>query len=333
MQRLSTVCFRYATLEKEETCRGFSMAKPWDEAMKKVVTASPQAFIDWLYPGGRFIELVNTELPKRTEEPLHSDNCLAMELDGQPCVALLEFQSTQDPEMPERLLEYALRITRHDPQRRPVYSCVIYVRPVGDVQQPPLVWEYPNGREILRYHYGSIELATLDPALFLEANQAGLLPLLPLTRGGASRKMAETMFSRIQAAGKTELIPIGSLLASLAFGRENSVEQDWLTRKVSEMYDILQETPVYQFLTKEAREEGRQEGREEGRQEGLETLRQVIVDIVRKRFPKIVRLARKQVAVVDDPVQLRQLAVDISVAQNAAEVTQLLLAIDEEEGE
>ena len=96
------------------------------------------------------------------------------------------------------------------------------------------------------------------------------------------------------------------------------------------MYDILQETPVYQFLTKEAREEGLQEGREEG---GREALRQVVVDIVRKRFPKIVRLAKKQVAVVDDPAQLRQLAVDISVAQSVEEVTQHLLAIDEEEGE
>jgi predicted transposase YdaD len=103
------------------------------------------------------------------------------------------------------------------------------------------------------------------------------------------------------------------------------------------MYDILQETPVYKFMTKEAREEGLQEGLEKGRQEareeGCETFRQAIVEIVRKRFPKIVRLARKQVAVVDDPVRLRQLVVDISVAQNAAEVTQLLLAIDEEEGE
>ena len=161
-----------------------------------------------------------------------------------------------------------------------------------------------------------------------------MLPLLPLTKGGASRTMAETMFSRIQSTGKTELIPIGSLLASLAFGIENTAEQNWLTRKVSEMYDILQETPVYQFLTKEAREEGRQEGREEGRQEGgREALQQAIVEIVRKRFPKIVRLTRKQVAVVDDPVRLRKLVVDISVAQSVEEVTQLLLAIDEEEGE
>ena len=313
------------------------MAKPWDEAMKKVVAASPQAFVDWLFPGGRFIELVTTELPKKTEEPLRSDNCLAMELDGQPCIAHLEFQSTQDSEMPERLLEYALRITRHDPQRRPVYSCVIYVRPLGEVQQPPLVWEYPNGREILRYHYGSIELAKLDPEMFLETHQAGLLPLLPLTKGGANRTMAETMFSKIQAAERTELIPIGTLLASLAFGTENTAEQNWLTRKVSEMYDILQETPVYKFMTKEAREEGLQEGlemgRQEGRQEGLETLRQAIVEIVRKRFPKMVRLARKQVAVVDDPIRLRKLVVDISVAQSEEEVTQHLLAIDEEEGE
>ena|SRR5579864_6544463 len=103
------------------------------------------------------------------------------------------------------------------------------------------------------------------------------------------------------------------------------------------MYDILQETPVYKFMTKEAREEGLQEGLEKGRQEareeGCETFRQAIVEIVRKRFPKIVRLARKQVAVVDDPEQLRQLVVDISVAQSVEEVTQHLLAIDEEESE
>ena len=99
------------------------------------------------------------------------------------------------------------------------------------------------------------------------------------------------------------------------------------------MYDILQVTPVYKFMTKEACEEGLEKGRQEEREEGRETLRQVVVDIVRKRFPKIVQLAKKQVAVVDDPAQLRQLAVDISVAQSVEEVTQHLLAIDEEEGE
>ncbi len=313
------------------------MAKPWDEAMKRVVAASPQAFVDWLFPGGQFIELVTTELPKQTEEPLRSDNCLAMELEGKPCIVHLEIQSTADSEMPERLLEYGLRIIRNDPQHRSVYSCVIYVRKVNNVPQPPLVWEYPNGFENLRYHYGSIELAALEPEVILETRQTGLLPLLPLTKGGASRSTAQTMFSGLQSAGRTDLIPIGSLLASLAFGNENPAEQDWLTRRISDMYDILQETPVYQFMTKEAREEGLQEGLEKGfekgREEGLEALRLAIVNIVREKFPKIVRLARKQVAVVDDLATLGQLVVKMSLVQTPTEAKQLLLALDEDEEE
>lgn len=96
------------------------------------------------------------------------------------------------------------------------------------------------------------------------------------------------------------------------------------------MYDILQETPIYQFLTKDAREAGLQEGLQKGREEAL---RQAIVDIVRERFPKLVRLAKKQVAVVDDPALLRQLVVKISVAQTVEEAKQHLLAVDEEEAE
>lgn len=107
------------------------------------------------------------------------------------------------------------------------------------------------------------------------------------------------------------------------------------------MYDILQETPVYQVMTKAAREEGLQEGLEKGlekgvekgREDGLKAFRETIVDMMRKRFPKIVRLARKQVAFVDDLTVLGQLVVQLSVAQTAAEAKQLLLAVDEDEEE
>src|SRR5579863_7850207 len=100
------------------------------------------------------------------------------------------------------------------------------------------------------------------------------------------------MLEELQAANRMDLIPLGTLLASLAFGLENTIEQAWLIRKVNEMYDTLQETPVYKFLTKDARQEGLEKGLQEGRQEGFEkgreeALRQAVVDIVRKRFPKL----------------------------------------------
>src|SRR2546426_11395128 len=106
------------------------MAKPWDDAMKQAVGASPEDFVAWLMHGATFIDVIRTELPKKEEEPLRSDICLAIELEGKPGIVNIEFQSTGDPHMPERLLEYSLRITRNDPQRRPVYSYVIYLRKV-----------------------------------------------------------------------------------------------------------------------------------------------------------------------------------------------------------
>src|SRR5690242_3273385 len=74
----------------------------------------------------------------------------------------------------------------------------------------------------------------------------------------------EQMFARLQASGQTDLLAIGSTLASLVFRREHSPDLDWLFRRLRAMHDILRESPFYQEIL----EEGRQEGREEGKLEG-----------------------------------------------------------------
>jgi hypothetical protein len=125
------------------------------------------------------------------------------------------------------------------------------------------------------------------------------------------------MFSGLLAARKIELVPIGYTLASLAFSRENRADQDWLLRRFHEMHDILRETPIYQEILKE------------GREEGLEALRQAVVDIIAQRFPKLAHLAKKQVAVVEDPELLRHVLVKVSVVQTAEEAKQHLLTFDE----
>ena len=83
------------------------------------------------------------------------------------------------------------------------------------------------------------------------------------------------------------------------------------------MHDILRETPIYQEILKE------------GREEGLEALRRAIVDVITQRFPKLARLAKKQVVIVEDPELLRQVLVKVSVVQSAEEAKQQLLALNE----
>ena len=94
------------------------------------------------------------------------------------------------------------------------------------------------------------------------------------------------------------------------------------------MDDVLRETPVYQEMTRWAREEGRQEGLQEGRHEGLQ---QALLAIVSEHFPKLVRLAKKQMTLIEEPEVLQHLIVKMSVAQSAEEAQEYLLEVDEDE--
>ena len=297
------------------------MAKPWDESLKKLVQADPQTFINWFVPEAAFTAARPLELKNWT---LEVDALLEVQVKGQEMLVHFEFQTHNDPEMAERLLRY--NVLARSEHRLPVLSCVIYLLASGEASPSPLSWMLPTDQEVLRFHYQSIALKALLPEEVMRTGLTGLLPLLPLTQNGARREIVETMFSRLLAAKKIELVPIGYTLASLAFSRENPGDQDWLFRRFHEMHDILRETPIYQEILKEGREEGLEQGLQRGQ---LEALRQAVGERVVERFPRLVRLTKKQVVLIEDPEVLRYLLVKVSVAQSAEEASGHLLAIDE----
>jgi predicted transposase YdaD len=297
------------------------MAKPWDDSLKKLVQADPQAFVSWFVPDASFTGARPHELKHWT---LEVDALLGVQVNGQDMLLHLEFQTYNDPAMAERLLRY--NVLARSEHRLPVLSCVIYPLGGGEASPSPLSWIVPTGQEVLQFQYLSVELKVLLPEEVLQTGLTGLLPLLPLTKNGARREIVETMFSRLLAAKKIELVPIGCTLASLAFSRENPSDQDRLFRRFHEMHDILRETPIYQEILKEGREEGLEQGLQRGQ---LEALRQAVVEIVVERFPRLVRLTKKQVALIEDPEVLRHVLVKVSIAQSAQEAREHLLAVDE----
>ena len=233
----------------------------------------------------------------------------------------IEFQTYNDADMAERLLRYNVLVRSE--YNLPVLSFVIYLLSDGKVPQSPLSWTVPGGQEVLQFHFRSIELSELLPEDLLKIGHPGLLPLLPLTKGGASREVTQRMFTEIEATNQAELLTIGSTLASLVFSKENPADLEWLHRRLHEMNNILRESPFYQEIL--------QEGREEGLQEGLEALRQAFLKIVEARFPKLLRLAKGQAAITNDPEELENLIVKVSIAKDAKEAQSLLLNLDEDE--
>jgi len=115
------------------------------------------------------------------------------------------------------------------------------------------------------------------------------------------------------------------------------------------MTDILKDLPAYKWMTDDARteglekgrEEGRAEGREKGREEGREQereeererLRAKIVEIVKDRFPKLERAAKKQISDIKSRDRLLNLALDLYRVSTQDDALRLLFALEEEEQE
>jgi predicted transposase YdaD len=175
------------------------------------------------------------------------------------------------------------------------------------------------------FFFESIELGELAPGDLLAMEQPGLLPLLPLTEGGARKEVTEQMFARLQDSKQIDLLAIGSTLASLVFKREHSSDLEWLHRRLRAMHDILRESPYYQEIL----QEGRQEGREEGKLEGQ---RELLLALVQARFPTMARLTKKLVTVIDDSASLQDVTIKISMAQTDEEVQHYLLEGIEKSG-
>jgi hypothetical protein len=128
----------------------------------------------------------NRELPHKLKTwKQEVDSLLDVTFKGQEMLVHLEFQTYNDLTMAERMLRY--NVLARSEYGLPVLSCVIYLLRDGNVPVSPLSWMIPTGHKVLDFYFESIELGELSPKELLQRGEPGLLPLLPLTRGGASR--------------------------------------------------------------------------------------------------------------------------------------------------
>jgi predicted transposase/invertase (TIGR01784 family) len=305
-------------LDSEKTMWEGEMATPWDDTLKTLVRTSPQAFVDWIAPGARFVGERRCELKNWK---LEVDSLLDVMVGEELMLLHIEFQSRNDAEMGDRLLRYNVLIRGE--YKLPVLSCVIYLFRVGTIQRSPWIWRLPTGHEVNRFQFVDIEMFELAPQDLLHIGQPGLLPLLPLTRGGATREVVTEMLDRLVPSEHRELTSIGCALATLIFQRLNTAELGWFRRRISMIDDLLRESPFYQWILEEGEEKGLEKGR-------LQELRNSVIRFVRARYPALEELAEKQVASCEDIERLDQLRTNLYTARSAKKVKQYLLTMDKD---
>src|SRR5579884_550321 len=302
--------------------------------MKQLMGLHPEQFAAWVLQGTN-VTNARGGLKQDFEVTLYADGLVWALVEGQPGLLHFEYQSTNDPRMPERLQKYnVIASSEHD--YLPVYSYVIYLKDDGPVKQPPFIKKFPNGEQIHHFNYKCIEIYKMTAQEVLDSGLLVLLAFLPLTKGGKEPSNIEQMIERLIAANEIDLLAVSYPLGGLVF--ESESEQRWFKRRFSMLQDILKDSWAYQELFEEALERGREEGREQGLEQGrqvalreahqqeLQRLHWKLLDIVIDRFPKIMHRAKSKIEVIEDPELLLSLIVKASMAQDAEEVMQLLLS-------
>jgi hypothetical protein len=150
-----------------------------------------------------------------------------------------------------------------------------------------------------------------------------LLPLLPFSLEGTDPEIITELFEKLRQQSDPYLLGAAAEFASYVFDHYNK-DQNWLFRKVQSMYE-LKDLPLYKALEKQVREELRQEVRQEERRVGLEAQRNLLVEAVEKRMPKLAALTREQVALFESPKVLLNLTIELMTAKTVKQARYYLL--------
>ncbi len=294
------------------------MANIWDDAIKRLFREHPQDFVSWLVKDAIYRGAVSGELKNRTR---HTDILVDIVQHETQKEGLLhaEIQSKDDENIVDRLLEYNLLATLT--YRKPVISFLILLRPMPDAPESPLITSLFDEIEIWRFHYVVIRLWEIAAEEMLHSGLIGLLPLVPLTKGGTKQELLLTTVAELVAAKEYDLLALAKVVASLIM--KGKIEQETLERMFAMYQSILEDSWVYQEIMQQGMEKGIEKGLDKGLAQGEQ---RALLAIIQKRFPDILEIARELINGITNAGTLENLVVEVSIAQNSQEALQALRA-------
>lgn len=175
-----------------------------------------------------------------------------------------------------------------------------------------------NGTEIWRFRFFNIKLWEIPTQQLRDLSSIGVLPLLPLTRGGSRPEVVEEVLQGIDQyapnqESRKNLLTIALTLATLAL--KEPAHRDWIRKRFTMYQDLIRDTEIYQMIVAEGLQQGMQQGMQQGLEKGAEQkqqeeaqkLRQTLLEVFQIRFPELLALARKRIGPLTDLDTLNQL--------------------------
>ena len=263
--------------------------RPFDTTLRQLVRADPRAWLALAgWPTMAAVELLDTNVSALRAEV---DAAIRVD-DPSPWVAHLEFQSSYDPDLPDRVDHYSFLLGRE--HRVPILSSVILLRPAADgpALRARVEHRRPDGTVYRWFEYGVVRLWERPLCELLEGSLA-LVPLAPVVElfgpardeGERLRRTGDVIHrlgERIRREASPDQVPLlwaeSYFVLGLRYPRETAGR---LLQGVRGMRDSL----TYQAVLEEGRAEGEARGRVEGEARGrLEEARRLLRQLGERRF-------------------------------------------------
>ena len=281
--------------------------------MKRLVKRYAQHYVSWLAPEAEFIQALDGELQQQT---LYADALMEVQRRGRRGLIHIEFQSYEDADMAARLLHYNMLAEQQ--YELPVYSYVIYLRRKGKVAQSPLERRFIDERVVHLFYFQTIMLWEVPAQLLLQTGWLGVLPLVVLAQEGKQLNIVQQTIDQLAAEQEYDLLAMMEILGGLLFTK-GSPDYEAFKRRFRMFQDLLSESPIYQEIFGEGEEKGRQEG-------ALQAQAEMLLNIVKLRFPELQELAKQQVDTIKDVSLLSAINLNLVMAQTTEEARQALLS-------
>ena len=274
--------------------------RPYDVSVGHLIDLDPAGWLAWIgLPADGPIESIETDVSTVLAEV---DKVLLVR-GPKPWIAHIEIQSSRDPRLPARLLQYFGLLNYKNLERtriaERIETIVVLLRPEAD--GPELRGTYaPQGdagptSATMEFH---VVRLWERPAEELLTGGIGVAPLAPLA--SLDRALLSSIVSRVHerfrqetdASMESELRNALLLLLSLRY------DEDEVRAMIVE-FDQFRDSPVYRVIANM--------GREEGREEGRQIARRVILLLGAEKLGPVPEPVAQAVNEIDDLSTLEQL--------------------------
>ncbi|MFQ5594560.1 MAG: Rpn family recombination-promoting nuclease/putative transposase [Anaerolineae bacterium] len=228
------------------------MTQRADIGSRRLISLAPTAWVRWLLDDDTLdaIDLLSADFQWvsresdaliRVHSPTYGD-----------FVVVNEIQLHHDPRMPSRMRAYAG--LAHERYGEPIYPVLVNILP------PPAGVDIPTRFEseflglVARQDYRVVNLWEVEAQWVLDLELLPLLPFVPVLRGGQDLSLLKRAVTRLRAEpALSELEPLLAFFASFV------LETEFVRQIMRWDMAILRESPWYQEILEEGREQGRRE--------------------------------------------------------------------------